>query len=379
MSHPFMKTFYAKTFDRDAYIAYLASQYLMFSELEQACAKHRSSTALAAVYDEDLLRSTALEQDLAFWAGESWKEKVATPSVHTAAYIKLLRSDAQDPWMLLCHHFLQYNAVLSGGQYLGAMVSSRAEEEPGVILAERKSGLLGAAFYDFPSQCQPTHGHVQKYIESVDRLAISGDLRERMLQCMRSVYAILLALFDEAYAMAPVAGMSYQEAKVDAASSSQAKKKKGPPPPPLVPENRPMTLKELSKHGPEAKQILTSVLGRIYDVSAASFFRKGGAYEMFSGHDGTWNLAVMSLKKKDIDTFEYGLDDEEKETLADWIAYFDHNYGQPFGRLLTKHSIKLSDLPRAQKIPFEDMDDEDDDEPAQSADHSATAVPTSKL
>lgn len=114
--------------------------------------------------------------------------------------------------------------------------------------------------------------------------------------------------------------------------------------------------------------MLTSLLGRVYDVSAAKdLFGAGAPYEMFTGHDGTYNLAVMSLKKKSLDKFDYELDEEEQECLSDWIAYFDNRYGRPVGRLTGRtHSISLSELPPATKIPFSDPDDEE-------------SVPASKL
>eukprot|EP00746_Dinoflagellata_sp_MGD_P152921 gnl/MRDRNA2_/MRDRNA2_83968_c0_seq2.p1 gnl/MRDRNA2_/MRDRNA2_83968_c0~~gnl/MRDRNA2_/MRDRNA2_83968_c0_seq2.p1 ORF type:complete len:109 (+),score=20.89 gnl/MRDRNA2_/MRDRNA2_83968_c0_seq2:188-514(+) len=96
-----------------------------------------------------------------------------------------------------------------------------------------------------------------------------------------------------------------------------------------------------------------SLLGRVYDVSnGEEFFGPKGPYGMFAYHDGTYNLAVMTMKKNTLDRFKYQLDEEDKQTLADWIAYFDHKYGAPIGRLEEQHCIKLSDLPRALKIPF---------------------------
>merc|ERR1712129_43797 len=145
------------------------------------------------------------------------------------------RKDSSDPWLLLCHHFLQYNAVLSGGQFLGSMVSARAS-------ADHASGDSGAALYDFPAECQPTHARVQSYIDAVDALEISDELRARMLTCMRAVYALLLSSFDESYEGAPTQGISYSASKnaAAAAASGEAasdataqtgKRKKVPPPP----------------------------------------------------------------------------------------------------------------------------------------------------
>eukprot|EP00415_Alexandrium_ostenfeldii_P002179 UN2179 len=97
---------------------------------------------------------------------------------------------------------------------------------------------------------------------------------------------------------------------------------------------------------------------------------------MFAGHDGTYNLAVMSLKKQTLDKFEYELDDDDKECLADWLAYFDNRYSRPIGTLSGKrHAVSLGDLPRAKKIPFSDVEDDDSATPATAA----APVATSKL
>eukprot|EP00929_Paragymnodinium_shiwhaense_P005170 TRINITY_DN10677_c0_g1_i1.p1 TRINITY_DN10677_c0_g1~~TRINITY_DN10677_c0_g1_i1.p1 ORF type:complete len:432 (-),score=83.05 TRINITY_DN10677_c0_g1_i1:401-1696(-) len=399
MDHPFMKTIYAKTFDAGAYASYLCGQFFLFSELERLCAPHKAQVPLSAVYDEALHRSNALLADLRFWGGDRWQSLLSSPTAAASRYLQRLKSDSSDPWLLLCHHFLNYNAVLSGGQFLGGMVSARAQAAP----------PTGAEMYAFPPQCMPTHGRVQEYIDKMDQLPISNELRNRMLECMRAVYKLLLEMFDEAYAMAPVAGVSFSASKSGShgstsqpnvhhtstgstASGSASSEKTLPPP--LDPADKHMTMRELAKHeaieaATQGLPILTAVLGRVYDVTPAKdLFGAGGPYEMFCGHDGTYNLAVMSLKKKTLDVFSYELDDEEKQCLADWIAYFDHKYGRPVAQVKgQRHSIELAELPRAQTIPFSFDDDEEDSssKPAPPEGHgsvSSAAVaspPASKL
>lgn len=353
MEHPFMKSIYAQTFDKEAYGQYLASLHLQFSELECLCLSLSSTPPLSSLFDKSLNRSEALTNDLEFWFGPDWKLKANKPTVATGKYLEQLREDSKDPWLLLCHHFLQYNAVLSGGQFLGSMVSSvsaRAGATPPV----------GAEFYVFG--CQP-HARVQQYLDDLDQLHIPAIKREEMLTCMRSIYLLLLAIFDEAFALAPVEGVSYADSKKRNSStgtSGEAKK----PPPPLPVGDQKFLAKELLRYNGKTKgmEILTSVLGRVYDVSSgAEFFGPSGPYEMFSGHDGTYNLAVMSLKQKTLDVFDYDLDTEDKECLADWIAYFDNRYGRPLGMLVDRnHTVSLSELPPATKIPFANIDNDDD-------------------
>jgi len=386
MEHPFMRSVYAKSFDTDAYVAYLSGQYAIFSELERLCASHRAQEPLNAVYDEALHRSAALLADIRFWGGEGLRPSSAVPSKSTAKYLQRLQADSLDPWLLFCHHFLNYNAVLSGGQFLGGMVSARAGAEP----------PIGAEFYAFPTECLPAHGRVQQYIDQVDALPISEQLRGRMLECMQAVYALLLEMFDEVYAMAPVAGISYGQSKAASATdgnaasgadgngsgedSSQCGRGSKVPPPPFEAADRQMTMSELKRHNAMDAAtlgipLLTSVLGRVYDVSCArDLFGVRGPYEMFAGHDGTYNLAVMSLKTKTLDKFTYHLDDEERCCLADWIAYFDNRYGRPVAQLSGEdHSVKLSELPRAVKIPFASEDEDEDDTAASASSGPAQA------
>lgn len=343
-----MRTIYAKTFDKEAYAKYLAGQYLLFKELEALCSAQRTAAPLAAVYDEALHRTAPLARDLHVWWGSHWQQKAATPSPQTAAYLGRLRSDASDPWLLLCHHFLQYNAVLSGGQYLGSMVATKTPA----------AAPAGVEFYTFGPECLPTHARVQRYLDEMDKLPITPELRDRMLECMRAVYRLLLSMFDEAYTLAPVEGVSYADSKAQASPAV----KSSIPPPPLDPVEKAFTAAQLLKHNGQSDHLplLTSVLGRVYDVSVGKeFFGKGGPYEMFAGHDGTYNLAVMSLKKHTLDKFDYELDAEDKECLSDWIAYFDNRYGRPVGQLSDrKHAVSMKDLPRATKIPFSNSSEE---------------------
>jgi heme oxygenase len=361
MEHPFMKSIYAKTFDKHAYAQYLLGQYLIFTELEELCSSRSHELPLSAVYDELLHRSPGLLCDLCFWGGTDWESRL-TPSKQTELYLERLRSDADNPWLLLCHHFLNYNAVLSGGQFLGRMVTARATEE-----SDYSQGS-GAEFYNFPAECEPTHMRVQQYIDAMDGLDISAVDRDAMLHCMRDVYALLLGMFDEAYAIAPVAGISYGDSQsAECAEATEHPKASGAPPPPLEPLHESFKLADI-RQGSQSGQILTSVLGRVYDVTVGKeFFGKGGPYEIFAGHDGTYNLAAMTLKAKTLDKFTYEFDDEEKQTLADWIAYFDHRYGRPLGQIAdAQHCITLSDLPLAEKIPF-------------SGENSGSPPPQSKL
>lgn len=106
------------------------------------------------------------------------------------------------------------------------------------------------------------------------------------------------------------------------------------------------TLQELHGFGPSSSgRIMLGILGNVYDVSIGrEFFGPTGPYRIYAGHDATYALASMSLKQSDLDVFEYALDEDDRQTLADWIAYFKVKYGA-VGGLAVTHPIGLSELP----------------------------------
>jgi len=113
-----------------------------------------------------------------------------------------------------------------------------------------------------------------------------------------------------------------------------------------------MKLEELHEHHAEANVILLSLLGIVFDVSSGreEFFGPTGPYRVFSGHDASYALSIMSLNPKDVDVFEYDLEAEDAQTLADWIKYFDHRYHR-FGVLDdVSHPFTEDSLPEG-KLP----------------------------
>ena len=82
--------------------------------------------------------------------------------------------------------------------------------------------------------------------------------------------------------------------------------------------------------GVAGRGLLVSVLGIVYDVGdekGRQFFAPpDGSYRVMAGHDATYMLAQMSLKADDADKFGVPYDADDRQTLAEWIAYFDASY-----------------------------------------------------
>lgn len=108
------------------------------------------------------------------------------------------------------------------------------------------------------------------------------------------------------------------------------------------------TLDEVRVHGPSAEgPMVLSLLGIVYDVSAGrEFFGPGGPYRIYAGHDATFALATMSMRSTDLDVFDYELDADSREALADWLNYFDAKYGRAGRCVDVVHPVAIGSLPR---------------------------------
>jgi len=305
MDHPWMKMIYSKVFSIKQYASWLAQMHAVFQRLEQ----HLESKPLEGVHDAGLLRTPALESDLQQLLGSDWREQAnkALQSCPAAQqYLEHLEEDALDVNLLLAHHFLNYNAVLSGGEYLGRMVSEKLCVP---------HGAPGVRFYCFDGVSEGKGpSRVQKYLASLDTLEISIEDREHMLATMRRIYTDTEAMMTEVYNIQPVDGHSYHEAK--AASDAEG-------PPKTLPEHQlvNLTLDELKTYtGSDNGRILICLAGELLDVSAGrDVYGPGCSYALLAGHDVTRCLANMSLEPSELDDLGWEPTSEEDETaLQRW-------------------------------------------------------------
>lgn len=93
------------------------------------------------------------------------------------------------------------------------------------------------------------------------------------------------------------------------------------------------------------KPLLMAIKGQIYDVSRGRmFYGPGGPYSMFSGHDATRALALMSFDPQDLTGNTDGLSDSEIEVLEDWELKFTEKYPKvgllvPKAATVDQHSL----------------------------------------
>ena len=144
MEHPLVHAIVDKRVTDAAHGHYLHGLHRTFRALEARPEKLPTA-------DARLNRTGAIEKDLhALGAAGSPPRSDATD-----AYLACLAS-AQDWKDVLCHHFLQYNALLSGGAFLG-----------GCLKAQGKPRAAYAFELGIESQ------YVRRYMEALDAIELS--------------------------------------------------------------------------------------------------------------------------------------------------------------------------------------------------------------
>ncbi len=73
-----------------------------------------------------------------------------------------------------------------------------------------------------------------------------------------------------------------------------------------------------------------AIKGVVFDVSAAEFYKPGGPYHAFAGHDASVALAKMSKDTETLDPKKFkwqtSLNDQEKEMLENWFKRLSDKY-----------------------------------------------------
>lgn len=329
MKHPFMKSIYAKNYDRCAYAAYLWSQYKIFAALEEAVEPLKADPSLAPVYDQQLHRRSSLEADLQYWLeGVELPDEAKYTQMKAAvtSYLHDLDKERHDAKALLCHHFLHNNAVLSGGQFLSGQICA--------VEGFSDATQSGVSFYAFPGVANPAL-RVQSYLKAMDTIELSNEDREHMLLVMQRIYGHLDTVFDAAHAIAPRTGQDYATATTADEDEQKAES-----------EQLKLTPFSLRRYtGQDGSRILLSLRGKIIDVTnGADMYGPGGSYHMFAGHDVTRCLALMDLDEASLDDYDFRPESEDAaKSLESW-----------FQRLTSKYQV-VGDLVKPMRLTAESL------------------------
>jgi heme oxygenase len=166
----FMKRFLKGAVDKNAFGKLLGNLYYIYSQLEAEMKCYQNHPWISPVYFPQLNRRASLEQDLAFFYGENWQEKITATSAAQAYISRIREVSATEPVLLIAHAYTRYMGDLSGGQMLKK-------------IAESALGLenhQGVSFYEF-NEISDLNEFKAKYREGLDSVLIDEPTGDKVV------------------------------------------------------------------------------------------------------------------------------------------------------------------------------------------------------
>ena len=176
----FVSSFLKGVVSRDNYKQLTANFYFVYRAMEEEIEKLDDFP----LHDKLLNRTNKLEQDLRYYYGVMWRDKIE-PSQATKNYVKRIQVIAQQtPYLLVAHHYTRYMGDLSGGQILASITKKALN-----LTTE------GLKFYEFdiPNMKE----YKDKYRQSLNDLNMSDVQTSMLIDEANYAFKLNMLLFDE--------------------------------------------------------------------------------------------------------------------------------------------------------------------------------------
>lgn len=182
----FIKSFLAGVVEKKSYRKLVGNFYFVYAAIEAEFERHRDHPVLGELYFPELWRTGTLEEDLAFYYGQDWRDEVQ-PSPACIEYLECIKKVSNEqPELLVAHAYTRYLGDLSGGQILKN-------------IAKRAMGLedgRGLNFYEF--EAIPNPGPFKnKYRAAMDDLPVSADMAQKIVAEANHSFHLNMKLFKE--------------------------------------------------------------------------------------------------------------------------------------------------------------------------------------
>ena len=182
----FVSCFLKGVVDKASYRKLVADLYFVYSAMEEEITKLADHPVVGPVAMAQLNRREALEQDLTYYFGESWKEDIK-PSPSAAAYVERIHAVAQEsPELLVGHHYTRYLGDLSGGQILKNIAQKAMNME----------GDAGLRFYVF-DDIADEKAFKTTYRSAMDTLPIDQAMADRIVEEANHAFHLNMNMFKE--------------------------------------------------------------------------------------------------------------------------------------------------------------------------------------
>lgn len=168
---------------REDYVALVAQHWFIYEALEAAAACMADDPVASAFVSDKLTRLPALEADLEFLIGPDWRIRIAPLPATTRYVARITEVGTTWPGGFVAHHYTRYLGDLSGGQFIGRVLSRQFGFETN-----------GIGFYLFDEIADPA-AFKDVYREQLDAAPWDADERERVIAEVLLAYRCNTELF----------------------------------------------------------------------------------------------------------------------------------------------------------------------------------------
>jgi heme oxygenase len=170
----FMKCFLKGVVEREPFRKLIADLYFVYSTLEAEMQRHAQHPVVGAMYFPELNRTAKLEEDLAYYYSENWRDEIQASPVGETYVARLQEIANTQPELLIAHAYTRYMGDLSGGQSLRNIARSAMNLPP-----DKGTGL-----HEFDSIATPEarRNFKMKYRDALDSLEIDDALADKIVE-----------------------------------------------------------------------------------------------------------------------------------------------------------------------------------------------------
>lgn len=169
---------------REDYIALVAQHYFIYEALEAVADTMVGDSIAGGFITPQLTRIPALEADLKFLLGETWRNQI-TPLPTTVRYVERIREVSDWAGGFVAHHYTRYLGDLSGGQHIYKVMQKRFGFDTN-----------GIGFYLFDQIADPKD-FKNTYRDQLDAAGWDAEERERVIDEVVLAYRFNTELFHD--------------------------------------------------------------------------------------------------------------------------------------------------------------------------------------
>lgn len=185
----FMKCFLKGVVERNSFRQLTANLYFVYRTLEEEMRRHLDNPVVRGIYFPELERVAKLEDDLAYYYGDDWRNAIA-PTPQGEAYVtRILAASNSDPALLVAHAYVRYMGDLSGGQSLRNIARSALNLPP-----DRGTGLHE---FDDIATVEARRAFKFRYRDALSALPVTESQIDAIVQEAVDAFALNRAVFHE--------------------------------------------------------------------------------------------------------------------------------------------------------------------------------------